>query len=278
MIVEQVNECDDNPYAIILLGGIVYPFFYEILQSFKQGFRSYFSDMSNMANLLYIFGSIAMSISHLIDDPFSVQSKIIMIFVILLSIVRTFKFMRIFRDFSPIVTMLSQVVSDLQQFMLFYTILILLFSLLWGVIGLGNGVEVINPVFYSKYKTEESRIYGFPGIEYQVIGLFMGNLIDVFRTTVGDYNCITSSVYLNTNEIIMFWLAWSMVVIVGSIIFLNFIIAEASASYEKVSVRLAEYIQKEKANLISESEGMTPNAFKSKHNFPKYIIKREIDS
>ena len=49
-----------------------------------------------------------------------------------------------------------------------------------------------------------------------------------------------------------------MVVIVGSIIFLNFIIAEASASYEKVDACLLEFVEKEKASLIAESEIMTP--------------------
>ena len=70
---------------------------------------------------------------------------------------------------------------------------------------------------------------------------------------------------------------WAIVVIVGCIIFLNFIIAEASASYEKVNSRLTEYIQKEKSNLIAESEAMTPNIFKSMHSYPKYIICRTID-
>lgn len=50
----------------------------------------------NLMDVLYIIGSIAMSISHLVNNPFDIVSKIIMIFVIMLSIIRTFKFMRIF--------------------------------------------------------------------------------------------------------------------------------------------------------------------------------------
>ena len=47
-----------------------------------------------------------------------------------------------------------------------------------------------------------------------------------------------------------------MVVVMTCIIFLNFIIAEASASYEKVKENLVAMINKEKSALIGEAEGM----------------------
>ena len=61
-------------------------------------------------------------------------------------------------------------------------------------------------------------------------------------------------------------MAWALVVIIGSIIFLNFIIAEASASYEKVNECLEEFVEKEKASLIAESEIMTPRFLQSVAN------------
>lgn len=66
-------------------------------------------------------------------------------------------------------------------------------------------------------------------------------------------------------------------VIITCIIFLNFIIAEASASYEKVSERLDAVIQKEKSALIGEAEEMTFIKFKTEIKFPKYIIVREME-
>ena len=144
--------CKDNPYAIILLGGILYPFVYECVQLWRQGFWPYFTSVKNWGDVLYIFGSIGMSVAHVVIDPFHLTSKVIMISVIMLSIIRTFKFMRIFKDYSPIVTMLQQVIIDLQQFMLFYTILLLLFSVLWGAMGLGNRTsEAVNPAFYAQF-------------------------------------------------------------------------------------------------------------------------------
>ena len=100
-------KCKDNPYAIILLGGIFYPFCYECVQLWRQGFITYFTSIKNWGDVLYILGSIGMSVAHVVIDPFHLLSKVIMISVIMLSIVRTFKFMRIFKDYSPIVTMLQ---------------------------------------------------------------------------------------------------------------------------------------------------------------------------
>lgn len=81
-----------------------------------------------------------------------------------------------------------------------------------------------------------------------------------------------------THEInFIWWLVWLIIVIVTNVIFLNFIIAEASASYETVKFRLDEMILKERADLIHESEDMSPNRFKTDKVFPKYIVTRTID-
>jgi len=46
--------------------------------------------------------------------------------------------LKIIEAFSQIVTMLSNVTYDLRIFLFFYMILVILFSLLMGIIGLGN--------------------------------------------------------------------------------------------------------------------------------------------
>ena len=65
-----------------------------------------------------------------------------------------------------------------------------------------------------------------------------------------------------------------MIVVITCIIFLNFIIAEASASYEKVSERLKAFILMQKANMIGEAEEMRPFCWKNPDKFPKYIVVR----
>lgn len=130
--------CGENVYAFILLGGIVYPLVYEIIHCIRKGFVAYILNISSIMDVVYILSSLSMSALHLMENPLHLASRIVMTGVILLSILRTFKFMRIFRAYSPIVTMLSNVIIDLQPFMLFYTTLIALFSLLWGTVGMGN--------------------------------------------------------------------------------------------------------------------------------------------
>lgn len=68
-----------------------------------------------------------------------------------------------------------------------------------------------------------------------------------------------------------------LVVIVTCIIFLNFIIAEASASYQSVKDNLDAMINKEKASLIAEAEGMYFESKKNNKKFPKYIVIRKAE-
>ena len=72
-----------------------------------------------------------------------------------------------------------------------------------------------------------------------------------------------------------------LVVGVTCIIFLNFIIAEVSNSYQTVKDRIDVLIYQERAMLINEAEDMLKARFgvsklrEWTHLFPKYIISRE---
>ena len=66
------------------------------------------------------------------------MSKQWMIVVVLLSMGKTFFYLRIFDRLSPIVTMLTKVIADLKIFMLFFFIMIIKFSLILDVMGIGN--------------------------------------------------------------------------------------------------------------------------------------------
>ena len=48
----------------------------------------------------------------------------------------------------------------------------------------------------------------------------------------------------------IYWAVWLIIVVVTNIIFLNFIIAEACSSYEKVACNLNAFILMERAALI----------------------------
>lgn len=193
--------------------------------------------------------------------------------------------MRIFEAFGPIVVMLSTVVVDLRVFMFFYAILIFLFSIILSIIGLGNGSEGINPIFHHAFaeaiKTHDDISItkeAYNGVEYHHIGLNFGNVIDSFRISLGDYASIGTAYFLTFEENILYWIVWALIVIIGCIVFLNFVIAEACHSYDVVSEKLKEYIELEKSKMINEAEGMRPSKLKTMHDFPKYIIIRAIDS
>lgn len=93
---------------------------------------------------------------------------------------------------------------------------------------------------------------------------------------MGDFG-FDAAILLDDAENIIYWFVWLLIVIITCIIFLNFIIAEASASYEKVSDQLMAFILSEKSAMIQEAEEMTFLDFKNEEKFPKYIITREME-
>ena len=256
----------------------------------KTGVLEYLEDFGNYLDLIYIWGSMAMSILHIINGPMLFSSKLVMIIVIAFSIIRTFKYMRIFKDFSPIVTMLSSVIYDLKQFLLFYVILIGLFSMQLSILGLG--VRTWGPIQDQLMADNEGDNFSQeckddplqcewdddPVEEFSKIGLFTGNFLQTLKISTGDFGAIDSSVFLDKKENFMFWGILLIIITTTCIVFLNFIIAEASASYENVSASLTSFITSEKASLIAEAEGMRPNFLKTAKTFPKYIIVRKIDN
>ena len=84
---------------------------------------------------------------------------------------------------------------------------------------------------------------------------------------MGDFG-FDAAILLDPAENIIYWFVWLLIVVITCIIFLNFIIAEASASYEKVSEKLEAYILSEKAALIQESEEMRLDSTKNEGIFP----------
>ena len=98
------------------------------------GYGEYLSELGNYVDLLYIWGSVGMSIVHITNSPYEWTSELLILFSILLATRRLFGFLRIFNIFSPIVTMLSKVFFDLGVFTTFYMILCFLLSMNWSVL------------------------------------------------------------------------------------------------------------------------------------------------
>ena len=135
-----INYDVDNKerYALIATLGLVYPHAYDSIQLYNEGFAGYFNSFWNYTDMAFIWLGLANEINQYLNDPFTLTSKLLMIIIILLSIIKTFFFLRIFSSLSYIVTMLKNVMYDLRVFFIFYMSLIFLFSLIFGVLGIGN--------------------------------------------------------------------------------------------------------------------------------------------
>jgi len=94
----------------------------------------------------------------------------------------------------------------------------------------------------------------------------------MIRLSCGDLDIINGSVELTLEENCLLWVVMMLMIIVACIIFLNFVICEASASYEKVSECLEEWICIDRCKLISEAESMAPYILRKEDHYPKYIV------
>lgn len=185
-----------------------------------------------------------------------IVAQIVLIAVVLLSLMKTFFFLRIVMSFSTIVTMIMQCISDLRAFLVFFSILIVMFSAILDII--------------SKNESEE----------YHKIGPFMGNIMCALRLSLGDFDfSVLSGNNLTEAQHWMFWIIWVILVIFSSLIFLNFIIAEVSNSYAVISENIATLVYKERAGLIFEIERSISDKTKKndKQRWPEFVVVRETD-
>ena len=247
-------------YMYILFVCLMYPVAYDGTQMFKQR-GAYFTDPWNYIDMLHISMGYANIMCQVMVGTWDIKSKVVLIVVVILCLIKTFFFMRIVQKFSYIVTMITMVISDLQVFMLFFIILIVMFSMIFDVIAPNKSDE------------------------YRHIGKYMGNFFTTLRLSLGDFDFSVlqeddeNNGGLNQEQHILFWITWVIMVIFSALIFLNFIIAEVSNSYQQVKDEIDALIYKEKSVLIQEAEDIMSEKVKEtdKLKFPKYIVIREME-
>ena len=112
------------------------------------------------------------------------------------------------------------------------------------------------------------------------------NLFFTLRCSIGDFDFSLISrgdndepAPLDSTEQYLFLFIWFLTVLFGALIFLNFIIAEVSKSYETVKEDLDALIYKERAKLVMQVEYSTMAGYKGykegNDNFPRYILSRQ---
>ena len=109
---------------------------------YKQGFIVYFADFWNYVDQMHIwlgYTSIIVQLYSYDIYKFTDQAygDIILILITYLMLVKTFFYLRIFSSISYIVTMMKIVFYDLRVFLYFYMVLILMFSVVFGILKIG---------------------------------------------------------------------------------------------------------------------------------------------
>ena len=73
--------------------------------------------------------------------------------------------------------------------------------------------------------------------------MLIGNIIHSFRVALGDFALIDLVKFMNNREdVIIFWVIWFIMVLVLAVVFLNFVVAEASETYNIVHDSIIETI------------------------------------
>lgn len=107
------------------------------------------------------YSNIALQIYYGCEE---IESKIVLICVCYLSLIKTFQFLKMILEFSYIVTMLTRVIQEIQVFIMYFIIQVFIISMAFGV------------------------VCKIQGDEYRHVGTFWANLIWTFRVSLGDFN------------------------------------------------------------------------------------------
>ena len=80
----------------------------------------------------------------------------------------------------------------------------------------GEGVRLLLRMLKGKKKkkNQAAGLDEIPGMEYDKIGLFLGNMFTIMRISMGDFELIAPAQFLNNNtEKYVFWLIWLVIVL-----------------------------------------------------------------
>jgi hypothetical protein len=220
----------------------------------KQG-SAYLDDFWNYLDMSHIsigYLNIFMQWQYGIMSPWT---RFVAIMVCLISLAKTFFFLRVIQSFSPIVTMIMTCIYDLRIFMSFFFIMVMMLSTIMSVISSN------------------------PASEYRNLSKDSANFLTMFRISLGDFDFgILSGDTLSTEQQWLYWILWMFIVIFTALIFMNFIIAEVSNSYAVVKESVTQLVNKDRAGLIGEAEDMLGEAAKANQTkFPKFIVQRVIE-
>ena len=158
---------------------------------------------------------------------------------------------RIITELSFLVRMLTTVFQKLGLFFIYFLMVIAAFTLMIDIVAqdVGNAYDGISKA-----------------------ALFVMAL----RQSIGDGD--TSTLIDNTEKYkILAWIVWFIILVVGNVVFMNFIIAVVGSAYSECVEKREKCVQMAKLQMISECENLLPDfCFWNDKWFPKFIISRRL--
>jgi len=107
---------------------LIYPLIYDGLQLKNSGFE-YFSDPWNYLDLAHIYvGLLNLFVQRFEYEIINPYSQFLMCLISMVLLVKTFFFLRIWKELSFLVTMILQTMVELKGFLFFFAINILIYS------------------------------------------------------------------------------------------------------------------------------------------------------
>ena len=202
-----------------------------------------------------------------------------MIAVTLLLLVKTVFFLRVIRRMTKLVIMINQVSKDLKEFVAFYGLNVVMFGVVFSILGYGHCDEANEECRRVRDESDPEYEDEHPGFEYaKVGGQFYANCFEIVRYSLGEFE-FGSLKYFSEFEAKFFWGVWVIIVLFTCVVFMNFIIAEVNDSYSRVNRDVDGLISQQMWQLVDECEDMLGAGLKGdKKRLCKYIIKREIEN
>mgnify|MGYP000976882763 CR=1 FL=1 len=81
---------------------------------------------------------------------------------------------------------------------------------------------------------------------------------------------------MSPEDKVLFWFIWVSIMIFSGMVFLTFVIARVTDSYDTVNKTIDALMSKERCSMINLAEKVMPKFMRdNKKNFPDYIISRE---
>ena len=242
---KKVNDGPNN-IALVLLFGLIYPIIYLSMQIKITGIKVITNprrvDPFIYIDTLFIITCLLTVMFQLANDPQEFICKVLLIVQIGIICFKTFKYLRVISQYSPLVTMLQKVSWGLRFFFTLFFTNVIFFTQLIKILQLD-----------------------LPG-SYEYLGTFLGYILEGFKLSLRKKTVIKSFRHdvedATQAKTITFWLCWLLVIFIQAIMFLKFIKAEAKAIYIKVKKQLKETVMKDKCQMISEAEQMVPSTYR----------------